>query len=143
MAKPVYRLLKDNDLRALLRNLGVSESRDEQNQQPTLTPLPPQLPVNGNRHDLVTRHEEYVLLYNAQCDAPQPMPPAELVTVVLRRETQRQQAASLAPKAERDCFRSLIRELRQRTKIRRPKPGRWLQRHHGVAAVTAPVTDDF
>ncbi len=52
-AKVAYRMYKDKGLRDLLRNCG--------------------LPVTGDRETMVRRHEEYILVYNAQCDARVPM----------------------------------------------------------------------
>ncbi|NWI12576.1 RAD18 ligase, partial [Crypturellus soui] len=52
MSKVVYNLLSDRDLRRRLKAQGLS--------------------AQGSRQQLVRRHQEFVLMYNAQCDALSP-----------------------------------------------------------------------
>lgn len=58
MSKPVYNLLKDSELKRLLQEL--------------------QLPISGDREQLIRRHSEFLLLYNAECDALRPKSTAQL-----------------------------------------------------------------
>ena len=66
LAKKVYSLLKEKDLRQILKDLGLS--------------------TTGNKKQLEKRHKEYVLLYNAECDALNPRPVHVLVNEIRRME---------------------------------------------------------
>ncbi|XP_060036765.1 E3 ubiquitin-protein ligase RAD18 isoform X2 [Erinaceus europaeus] len=59
LPKTVYNLLSDRDLKKKLKQLGLS--------------------VQGSKQQLVKRHQEYVHMYNAQCDALHPKSAAEIV----------------------------------------------------------------
>ncbi|XP_004461051.1 E3 ubiquitin-protein ligase RAD18 isoform X3 [Dasypus novemcinctus] len=52
LPKTVYNLLSDRDLKKKLKQYGLS--------------------VQGNKQQLIKRHQEFVHMYNAQCDALQP-----------------------------------------------------------------------
>lgn len=52
MSKVVYNLLSDRDLRKKLKEHGLSTS--------------------GTRQQLIKRHQEFVHMYNAQCDSLNP-----------------------------------------------------------------------
>lgn len=52
MSKVVYNLLSDRDLRKKLKEHGLSTS--------------------GTRQQLIKRHQEFVHMYNAQCDSLHP-----------------------------------------------------------------------
>lgn len=64
LAKPVYHLLRDAQIRGKLAELGLKTS--------------------GDRGTLIKRHSEYVLLHNAECDAGTPRS-----VTSLRRELER------------------------------------------------------
>nr|XP_033781996.1 E3 ubiquitin-protein ligase RAD18 isoform X2 [Geotrypetes seraphini] len=59
MAKVVYNLLTIRDLRKKLKDVG--------------------LPAQGSRQQLIRRHQEFVHMYNAQCDSLNPKSAAEIV----------------------------------------------------------------
>lgn len=52
LPKTVYNLLSDRDLKKKLKQHGLS--------------------VQGNKQQLIKRHQEFVHMYNAQCDALHP-----------------------------------------------------------------------
>ncbi|ELW63506.1 E3 ubiquitin-protein ligase RAD18 [Tupaia chinensis] len=52
LPKTVYNLLSDRDLKKKLKEHGLS--------------------IQGNKHQLIKRHQEFVHMYNAQCDALHP-----------------------------------------------------------------------
>ncbi|NWY71744.1 RAD18 ligase, partial [Erithacus rubecula] len=66
MSKVVYNLLSDRDLRKKLKEHGLSTS--------------------GSRQQLIRRHQEFVHMYNAQCDSLSPKPVAEVVKELERNE---------------------------------------------------------
>ncbi|XP_029457302.1 E3 ubiquitin-protein ligase RAD18 isoform X3 [Rhinatrema bivittatum] len=59
MAKVVYNLLSDRDLRKKLKDIGLS--------------------AQGPKQQLIKRHQEFVHMYNAQCDSLNPKSAAEIV----------------------------------------------------------------
>uniref|UniRef100_A0A8C6I986 E3 ubiquitin-protein ligase RAD18 n=1 Tax=Mus spicilegus TaxID=10103 RepID=A0A8C6I986_MUSSI len=59
LPKTVYNLLSDRDLKKKLKQYGLS--------------------VQGNKQQLIKRHQEFVHMYNAQCDALHPKSAAEIV----------------------------------------------------------------
>ncbi|KAL7495145.1 hypothetical protein ACHAWT_006206 [Skeletonema menzelii] len=63
---PSYNHLKRKDLIALLSKCN--------------------LPTTGTDAELKRRHEEYILLYNSQCDSQHPMSEQEVIATVLREE---------------------------------------------------------
>ncbi|NWS91390.1 RAD18 ligase, partial [Toxostoma redivivum] len=66
MSKVVYNLLSDRDLRKKLKEHGLSTS--------------------GTRQQLIRRHQEFVHMYNAQCDSLNPKPVAEVVKELEKNE---------------------------------------------------------
>ncbi|NWU42675.1 RAD18 ligase, partial [Hylia prasina] len=66
MSKVVYNLLSDRDLRKKLKEHGLSTS--------------------GTRQQLIKRHQEFVHMYNAQCDSLNPKPVAEVVKELEKNE---------------------------------------------------------
>ncbi|NWV53491.1 RAD18 ligase, partial [Daphoenositta chrysoptera] len=66
MAKVVYNLLSDRDLRKKLKEHGLSTS--------------------GTRQQLIKRHQEFVHMYNAQCDSLNPKSVAEVVKELEKNE---------------------------------------------------------
>ncbi|NXM78102.1 RAD18 ligase, partial [Serilophus lunatus] len=66
MPKVVYNLLSDRELRRKLRELGLSSS--------------------GSRQQLVRRHQEFVHMYNAQCDSLSPKAVTEVVKELEKNE---------------------------------------------------------
>ncbi|NWV11323.1 RAD18 ligase, partial [Ptilonorhynchus violaceus] len=66
MSKVVYNLLSDRDLRKKLKEHGLSSS--------------------GTRQQLIKRHQEFVHMYNAQCDSLNPKPVAEVVKELEKNE---------------------------------------------------------
>ncbi|NWS36756.1 RAD18 ligase, partial [Polioptila caerulea] len=66
MSKVVYNLLSDRDLRRKLKEHGLSTS--------------------GSRQQLIRRHQEFVHMYNAQCDSLNPKSVAEVVKELERNE---------------------------------------------------------
>ncbi|XP_031238698.1 E3 ubiquitin-protein ligase RAD18 isoform X2 [Mastomys coucha] len=59
LPKTVYNLLSDRDLKKKLKQHGLS--------------------IQGNKQQLIKRHQEFVHMYNAQCDALHPKSAAEIV----------------------------------------------------------------
>ncbi|XP_067400488.1 E3 ubiquitin-protein ligase RAD18 isoform X2 [Emydura macquarii macquarii] len=59
LSKVVYNLLSDRDLKKKLKEHGLS--------------------IQGNRQQLIKRHQEFVHMYNAQCDSLHPKSVAEIV----------------------------------------------------------------
>ncbi|KFV13593.1 E3 ubiquitin-protein ligase RAD18, partial [Tauraco erythrolophus] len=66
MAKVVYNLLSDRDLKKKLKEHGLSS--------------------HGTRQQLVKRHQEFVHMYNAQCDSLNPKSVAEIVKELEKNE---------------------------------------------------------
>ncbi|XP_030138886.4 E3 ubiquitin-protein ligase RAD18 isoform X2 [Taeniopygia guttata] len=66
MSKVVYNLLSDRDLRKKLKEHGLSTS--------------------GTRQQLIKRHQEFVHIYNAQCDSLNPKSVAEIVKELEKNE---------------------------------------------------------
>ncbi|NWU23377.1 RAD18 ligase, partial [Dyaphorophyia castanea] len=66
MSKVVYNLLSDRDLRRKLKEHGLSAS--------------------GTRQQLIKRHQEFVHMYNAQCDSLNPKSVAEVVKELEKNE---------------------------------------------------------
>ncbi|XP_014729441.1 PREDICTED: E3 ubiquitin-protein ligase RAD18 isoform X1 [Sturnus vulgaris] len=66
MSKVVYNLLSDRDLRKKLKEHGLSTS--------------------GSRQQLIKRHQEFVHMYNAQCDSLNPKSVAEVVKELEKNE---------------------------------------------------------
>ena len=52
MAKLVYNLMSDKELRKRLKEIG--------------------LPCQGDRQAMIKRHHEFTLIYNTQCDSENP-----------------------------------------------------------------------
>ncbi|OPJ72108.1 E3 ubiquitin-protein ligase RAD18 isoform A [Patagioenas fasciata monilis] len=71
LAKVVYNLLSDRDLKRKLKEHGLS--------------------TRGSRQQLVRRHQEFVHMYNAQCDALTPKSVAEIVKELEKNEKVRLQ----------------------------------------------------
>ncbi|NWI41257.1 RAD18 ligase, partial [Picathartes gymnocephalus] len=71
MSKVVYNLLSDRDLRKKLKEHGLSTS--------------------GTRQQLIKRHQEFVHMYNAQCDSLNPKSVAEVVKELEKNEKVRVQ----------------------------------------------------
>ncbi|XP_078596924.1 uncharacterized protein LOC144873435 isoform X2 [Branchiostoma floridae x Branchiostoma japonicum] len=66
MAKLVYNLMSDKDLRKRLKEKGLS--------------------TQGDRQALIARHHEFVLRYNSQCDSAEPKSVAQIVKEVEKHE---------------------------------------------------------
>ncbi|XP_050169059.1 E3 ubiquitin-protein ligase RAD18 isoform X1 [Myiozetetes cayanensis] len=66
MSKVVYNLLSDRDLKKKLKEHGLSSS--------------------GTRQQLIKRHQEFVHMYNAQCDSLNPKSVAEVVKELEKNE---------------------------------------------------------
>ncbi|NWR34129.1 RAD18 ligase, partial [Tachuris rubrigastra] len=77
MAKVVYNLLSDRDLKKKLKEHGLSSS--------------------GTRQQLIKRHQEFVHMYNAQCDSLNPKSVAEVVKELEKIEKIRVQLESSKP----------------------------------------------
>ncbi|XP_066183229.1 E3 ubiquitin-protein ligase RAD18 isoform X2 [Sylvia atricapilla] len=77
MSKVVYNLLSDRDLRKKLKEHGLSTS--------------------GTRQQLIKRHQEFVHMYNAQCDSLNPKSVAEVVKELEKNEKIRVQLESNKP----------------------------------------------
>ncbi|XP_032146439.1 E3 ubiquitin-protein ligase RAD18 isoform X3 [Sapajus apella] len=69
LPKTVYNLLSDRDLKKKLKEHGLS--------------------IQGNKQQLVKRHQEFVHMYNAQCDALHPKSAAEIVQEIENMEKTR------------------------------------------------------
>ncbi|NWT88523.1 RAD18 ligase, partial [Lanius ludovicianus] len=77
MSKVVYNLLSDRDLRKKLKEHGLSTS--------------------GTRQQLIKRHQEFVHMYNAQCDSLNPKSVAEVVKELEKNEKIRVQLECRKP----------------------------------------------
>ncbi|NXH38180.1 RAD18 ligase, partial [Dicaeum eximium] len=77
MSKVVYNLLSDRDLRKKLKEHGLSTS--------------------GTRQQLIKRHQEFVHMYNAQCDSLNPKSVAEVVKELEKNEKIRVQLECSKP----------------------------------------------
>ncbi|XP_069499575.1 E3 ubiquitin-protein ligase RAD18 isoform X2 [Ambystoma mexicanum] len=71
MAKVVYNLLSDRDLRKRLKEVGLSS--------------------HGTKQQLIKRHVEFVHMFNAQCDSLNPKSAAEIVKEIEQNEKIRAQ----------------------------------------------------
>ncbi|NXJ94388.1 RAD18 ligase, partial [Corythaixoides concolor] len=71
MSKVVYNLLSDRDLKKKLKEHGLS--------------------THGTRQQLIKRHQEFVHMYNAQCDSLNPKSVAEIVKELEKNEKIRAQ----------------------------------------------------
>ncbi|XP_008980331.2 E3 ubiquitin-protein ligase RAD18 isoform X1 [Callithrix jacchus] len=69
LPKTVYNLLSDRDLKKKLKEHGLS--------------------IQGNKQQLIKRHQEFVHMYNAQCDALHPKSAAEIVQEIENMERTR------------------------------------------------------
>lgn len=69
LRKPIYRLMKDKDIKECLKKAGLS--------------------TKGKRKELIERHKQYVCLYNAECDAENPKPVKEIIKEVEEEEKQK------------------------------------------------------
>ncbi|XP_036123156.1 E3 ubiquitin-protein ligase RAD18 isoform X1 [Molossus molossus] len=69
LPKTVYNLLSDRDLKKKLKQHGLS--------------------VQGSKQQLIKRHQEFVHMYNAQCDALHPKSAAEIVQEIENMEKTR------------------------------------------------------
>ncbi|KAG8516872.1 E3 ubiquitin-protein ligase RAD18, partial [Galemys pyrenaicus] len=69
LPKTVYNLLSERDLKKKLRQHGLS--------------------VHGNKQQLIKRHQEFVHMYNAQCDSLNPKSAAEIVQEIENMEKTR------------------------------------------------------
>ncbi|XP_069824817.1 E3 ubiquitin-protein ligase RAD18 isoform X2 [Dendropsophus ebraccatus] len=66
MAKVVYNLLSERDLRKRLKEVGLS--------------------THGSKQQMIRRHQEFVHMYNAQCDSLQPKSAAEIASEIEKNE---------------------------------------------------------
>ncbi|XP_053325922.1 E3 ubiquitin-protein ligase RAD18 [Spea bombifrons] len=66
MAKVVYNLLSDRDLRKRLKEVGLS--------------------THGSKQQMIKRHQEFVHMYNAQCDSLNPKSASEIVSEIVNNE---------------------------------------------------------
>ncbi|XP_075687973.1 E3 ubiquitin-protein ligase RAD18 isoform X3 [Rhinoderma darwinii] len=66
MAKVVYNLLSERDLRKRLKEIGLS--------------------TQGSKQLMIRRHQEFVHMYNAQCDSLSPKSAAEIVSEIEKNE---------------------------------------------------------
>nr|XP_048294501.1 E3 ubiquitin-protein ligase RAD18 isoform X3 [Myodes glareolus] len=69
LPKTVYNLLSDRDLKKKLKQYGLS--------------------IQGNKQQLIKRHQEFVHMYNSQCDALHPKSVAEIVQEIENMEKTR------------------------------------------------------
>ncbi|XP_075430803.1 E3 ubiquitin-protein ligase RAD18 isoform X2 [Ascaphus truei] len=69
MAKVVYNLLSERDLRKKLKEVGLS--------------------AQGSKKHMIRRHQEFVQMFNAQCDSQNPKSAAEIVCEVENNEKNR------------------------------------------------------
>uniref|UniRef100_A0A8C2MF96 RING-type E3 ubiquitin transferase n=1 Tax=Cricetulus griseus TaxID=10029 RepID=A0A8C2MF96_CRIGR len=69
LPKTVYNLLSDRDLKKKMKQHGLS--------------------THGNKQQLIKRHQEFVHMYNAQCDALHPKSAAEIVQEIENMEKTR------------------------------------------------------
>ncbi|XP_069592307.1 E3 ubiquitin-protein ligase RAD18 isoform X1 [Ranitomeya imitator] len=66
MAKVVYNLLSERDLKKRLKEVGLS--------------------TQGSKQQMVRRHQEFLHMYNAQCDSLNPKSAAEIVSEIEKNE---------------------------------------------------------
>ncbi|XP_056380965.1 E3 ubiquitin-protein ligase RAD18 isoform X3 [Hyla sarda] len=66
VAKVVYNLLSERDLRKRLKEVGLS--------------------THGSKKQMIRRHQEFVHMYNAQCDSLHPKSAAEIVSEIEKNE---------------------------------------------------------
>ncbi|XP_022791441.1 E3 ubiquitin-protein ligase RAD18-like isoform X2 [Stylophora pistillata] len=77
LPKLVYNVMSDKELLRRLKEWNLS--------------------TKGNRSTLIKRHQEFVMLYNSQCDSERPMTAAQIVREVEKNElTKEREAASVA-----------------------------------------------
>uniref|UniRef100_A0A8D0B7D5 RING-type E3 ubiquitin transferase n=1 Tax=Salvator merianae TaxID=96440 RepID=A0A8D0B7D5_SALMN len=84
LPKVVYNLLTDRDLRKRLKEYGLS--------------------THGTKQQLIKRHQEFVHMYNSQCDSLNPQSVAEIVKELESNEKIREQLESLNPKKDSMTF---------------------------------------
>ncbi|XP_022250410.1 E3 ubiquitin-protein ligase RAD18-like isoform X2 [Limulus polyphemus] len=73
--KLVYHLLSDKDLKRKMKDFGLS--------------------TQGNRQSLIKRHKAFVVLYNSECDALQPLPVLEIIKKVEEQEKEEKVQATV------------------------------------------------
>ena len=78
--KPVYHLLKEVDLRRLVRESGLD--------------------WRGNRAALVRRHQRFAAAWNTQCDRERPLSRMEVLMQVKREEQEERKAAATTSKSQ-------------------------------------------
>lgn len=61
-----YNLYTDKQMKELLKKLN--------------------LPINGNREELIKRHKEYLLLCNSSLDSMNPLSPSEIIKIIIKNE---------------------------------------------------------
>nr|XP_034962468.1 E3 ubiquitin-protein ligase RAD18 isoform X4 [Zootoca vivipara] len=79
LSKVVYSLLSDRDLRRRLKELGLS--------------------TQGTKQQLIKRHQEFVHMYNSECDSLNPKSVAEIVGELEKNEKTRTQLESSKPRS--------------------------------------------
>ncbi|XP_042310631.1 E3 ubiquitin-protein ligase RAD18 [Sceloporus undulatus] len=84
LPKLVYNLLSDRDLKKLLKEYGLS--------------------TQGTKQQLIKRHQEFVHMYNSQCDSLNPKSVAEIVKELENIEKTRAQLESSKPREDSMTF---------------------------------------
>ncbi|XP_013392094.1 uncharacterized protein LOC106160123 [Lingula anatina] len=84
MAKLVYNLMSDKDIRKKLKDIG--------------------LPSQGDRQTLIKRHHEFTMLYNSQCDSLNPKSAQEIIKDMERHERTKSKLALTASTQTRLAF---------------------------------------
>nr|XP_060622274.1 E3 ubiquitin-protein ligase RAD18 isoform X4 [Anolis sagrei ordinatus] len=84
LPKVVYNLLSDRDLKKKLKEYGLS--------------------TQGTKQQLIKRHQEFVHMYNSQCDSLNPKSVAEIVKELENTEKTRVQLESSTPRGESMTF---------------------------------------
>lgn len=74
MPKMIYNLMKDQELRKKLRELGLNAS--------------------GDKTTLINRHKKFTILYNSECDATDPRPVEELKAIFEQEEAESRRLAN-------------------------------------------------
>ena len=75
--KVVYYLLKDPDLRKLLKKEGLD--------------------MQGDRKTLINRHQRFTILWNSQCDSENPLSRLQIINKLKREEQNLSEASSSSP----------------------------------------------
>ena len=75
--KVVYYLLKDPDLRKLLKKEGLD--------------------MQGDRKTLINRHQRFTILWNSQCDSEKPLSRLQIINKLKREEQNLSEASSSSP----------------------------------------------